>query len=235
MKNYAELSKKMVDILGLKKEPVAVKLIKKGETFPEGYIVTEVPVRHCQSVMRARDGEMLIIPAEKNACPVGSSALGEGPMPEKVKVGEFHHNMGMYDTVEAAARTMAGRPQLPSGSVIATAVAPLSRTTVDPDVIIVTGQPEQMFWIVPAAATFIDGGRVTLEMAAVQAACADSTVVPYVTGNINISLGCFGCRKTSSIGPDEMLVGIPGKKLEAVVSALEKMNAKPIPGSRAKA
>jgi uncharacterized protein (DUF169 family) len=91
-----------------------------------------------------------------------------------------------------------------------------------------------MFWLVPAATTFTEGGRVTVEMAAVQAACADSTVVPYITGNINISLGCLGCRKTSSIGPDEMIVGIPAKKLEALVAALEKMGAKAIPNARAK-
>jgi uncharacterized protein (DUF169 family) len=234
MKDYAELSKKMMYILGLKKEPVAIKLIKKGESLPEGYKVSETPLRHCQSVMKARDGEMICLPAEKNACPVGSSALGEGPLPEKVRAGEFHHNMGMYDTPEAAAKTMAVRPQLPPGTVIATAVAPLSKTKVDPDVIVVTGQPEQMFWLVPAATTFTEGGRVTVEMAAVQAACADSTVVPYITGNINISLGCLGCRKTSSIGPDEMIVGIPAKKLEALVAALEKMGAKAIPNARAK-
>ncbi|QLH74180.1 MAG: DUF169 domain-containing protein [Methanomassiliicoccales archaeon] len=232
--NYAELSKKLVDALGLKTEPVAVTLIKKGQSIPEGYQVVDSAMRHCQSIMKARKGAVLCIPAEKNACPVGASALGETPLPEKVRSGEFHHNMGMYDTDQAAARTMSVRPSLPTGSTIATVVSPLSKALVKPDVVVVVGQPEQMFWIIPAAQTYDKGGRVTVEMAAVQASCVDSTVIPIDTGNVNISLGCFGCRKTSDISPDEMLVGIPWNKFEGTVAAIEKMAQSAIPKSRAK-
>jgi uncharacterized protein (DUF169 family) len=235
MSSFAELSKKMVDILGLKTEPVAVTLIKKGQPIPEGYTVTETPLRHCQSIMRARKGEMLVIPAAKQACPVGASALGMVPLPDKVKSGEFHYNMGMYESTNSASKTIASRPALETGSIIATAVSPLSKAKIAPDVVIVVGIPERVFWIAPAASTFQDGGRVTVEMAAVQASCADSTVVPYITGNVNLSLGCFGCRKTTDIAPEEMLVGIPAAKLEKLVAAIEKMGAGAIPKSRAKA
>ena len=91
----------------------------------------------------------------------------------------------------------------------ATVIAPLSKATLKPDVVVITGTQEQVFWLLPAASTFSVGGRVTINMAAVQAACADSTVLPYLTGNVNISLGCFGCRKTTDIAPEEMLVGSP--------------------------
>lgn len=235
MSNYAELSKKMVDILGLNTEPVAVTLIKKDQPIPDGYTVTESPLRHCQSIMRARKGEKLVVPAAKQACPVGASALGMVPLPDKVKSGEFHYNMGMYESAEAACKTCASRPSLETGSIIATAVSPLSKATIAPDVVVVVGMPEQIFWIAPAASTFQEGGRVTVEMAAVQASCADSTIVPYLTGNINLSLGCFGCRKTTDIAPEEMLVGIPASKLEMLVAAIEKMGATAIPKSRVKA
>ncbi|HXZ23788.1 MAG TPA: DUF169 domain-containing protein [Methanomassiliicoccales archaeon] len=232
--DYAEMSKKMVEILGLRSEPVAITLIKKGQPYPAGYVEPETPIRHCQSIMRARHGEKLVVPAAKQACPVGGSALGLVPLPDKVKAGEFHHTMGMYETANAAAKTIADRPALETGSMIATAVAPLSKATIEPDVVVVTGMPEQVFWLLPAATTFSVGGRVTVEMAAVQASCADSTVVPYLTGNVNISLGCFGCRKTTDIKPEEMLVGIPAKKLPELVKNLEQMGAGPIPKSRAK-
>lgn len=239
MTNYAELSKKLVDILGLKTEPVAVTLIKKGEAIPEGYHVVDNATRHCQSIMKARKGDMLCIPAEKNACPVGASVLGEVPVPEKVKSGEFHHNMGMYETPAGAAKTIAVRPTLPTGSTIATVVSPLSMAKVKPDVVIVVGLPEQLFWIIPAAQTFEDGGRVTVEMASVQASCVDSTVIPIERDHVNISLGCFGCRKTSDISPEEMLVGIPWTKFPKTVKAIEQMNGTPekpgpIPKSRQK-
>jgi uncharacterized protein (DUF169 family) len=230
----AEDSKKLVEILGLKKEPVAITLIKKGMTAPEGYAEPETPIRHCQAIMRARKGEMLLVHSDKQACPVGASSLGLSAAPEKVKSGEFHYNMGMYGSQEAARKTIESRPSLETGSVEAIALAPLSKAKMKPDVVVVTGTPEQVFWLIPAASTFSVGGRVTVEMAAVQASCADSTVVPYLTGNVNISLGCFGCRKTTDIAPEEMLVGIPGTKLPEIVAAVDKMKEGPIPKSRAK-
>jgi uncharacterized protein (DUF169 family) len=225
MSKYAEMSKKIVDTLGLRKEPVAITLIKKGQSIPEGYSEPATPIRHCQSIMRARHGEMLVVPGSKQACPVGGSALGLVPLPEKVKSGEFHHNMGMFETSEGAAKTMAARAHLEQGSFIATAVAPLSKATLEPDVVVFTGTPEQMFWLIPAASTFSLGGRVTVDMAAVQASCVDSTVIPYVTGNVNISLGCFGCRKTTDILPEEMLVGVPKNKLAEIARSLDKLAA----------
>jgi uncharacterized protein (DUF169 family) len=225
MSKYAEMSKKIVDTLGLKKEPVAITLIKKGQPYPEGYSEPATPVRHCQSIMKARHGEMIVVPGNKQACPVGGSALGLVPLPEKVKSGEFHHNIGMYETPEAASKTLAARAHLEPDKYIATALAPLSKATLEPDVVVFTGTPEQMFWLIPAATTFNLGGRVTVDMAAVQASCVDSTVIPYVTGNVNISLGCFGCRKTTDIAPEEMLVGVPGKKLAELAKSLEKMAA----------
>jgi uncharacterized protein (DUF169 family) len=228
-------SKVLVEALGLKYEPVAITLIKKGMTEPEGYVLPDKPIRHCQAIMRARKGESLIVRADKQACPVGSSSLGITPVPEKVSSGEFHFNMGMYGGQEAAKETIEQRPSLEAGSVEATAVAPLSKAKMKPDVVVVTGTPEQVFWLIPAASTFSVGGRVTVEMAAVQASCADSTVIPFVTGKVNISLGCFGCRKTTDIAPEEMLVGIPGSKIAELVSAVQKMAEGPIPKSRAKA
>lgn len=232
--SYAEMSKKIIDTLGLRTEPVAITLIKKGQPLPAGYAEPEKPIRHCQSIMRAKHGEMIVVPAAKQACPVGASSLGLVPLPDKVKSGEFHYGMGLYESPAQASKTMAVRPSLETGSVIAVALVPLSKTTLEPDVVVIVGLPEQVFWLVPASTTFSVGGRVTVEMAAVQASCVDSTVVPYVTGNVNISLGCYGCRKTTDIKPEEMLVGIPFKRLPEIVKALDKMGAGAIPKSREK-
>ncbi len=234
MEDYVVLSKKMVDILGLKHEPVAVTLIKRGQAPPVGYSESKSNIRHCQSIMRARKGESLWIPAAKHACPAGASALGMIPTPEKVASGEFHCNLGLYDKPETSKKMIDARPTLEQGSVIGTAVSALSRASLSPDVVIVTGTPEQVYWILPAATTFTEGGRVTVDMATAQATCVDETIIPYLTGNVNISLGCFGCRKATDIAPEEMLVGIPGGKLESIVAALEKMAAGPIPKSRVK-
>ncbi|MGD0056667.1 MAG: DUF169 domain-containing protein [Methanomassiliicoccales archaeon] len=61
----------MVSILGLKHEPVAITLIKSGQPISSGSIETAENLRHCQSTMKARKRESLVIPANKPACPSG--------------------------------------------------------------------------------------------------------------------------------------------------------------------
>ena len=75
--------------------------------------MTETPVRHCGTIMRARKGEKLLVTPEKEACPVGASALGMVPVPEKVASGEFHANMGMYKDPAAAKHTLEMRTSFP--------------------------------------------------------------------------------------------------------------------------
>jgi uncharacterized protein (DUF169 family) len=234
MSDYSAMAHEMKEVLGLKHEPVAITLIKKGDAMPADYPLTENPVRHCGTIMRARHGEKLLVTPDKEACPVGASALGMVPVPEKVASGEFHHNMGMYKDPAAAKATLELRTSFPFGSVIAVAASPLSKATLVPDVVVFTVLPEQAFWLIPAAATFEEGGRVSVEMAAVQASCVDATIIPIVKGKTNISLGCFGCRKTTDIMADEMFVGIPFKNFEGVVKAVKALGAGAIPKSRAK-
>lgn len=223
MTDYAKCSQVIKEVLELKSEPVAVTLIKKGESLPEGYQVPEKNIRHCQSIMRARRGEKLLLTGEKHACPVGGSALGILPIPDKVRSGEFHFNIGMFENIAAAKKMIDERPQLDLGSIIATAVSPLSTTQIEPDVVIVTGTPEQMYWLLPVADRFKEGGKVLVELEPFQASCAYSTVYPYLHDSMALSIGCYGCRKSTDLEPSEMLVGIPASKLEEVVEALQRI------------
>ncbi|AKB30166.1 hypothetical protein MSSAC_3846 [Methanosarcina siciliae C2J] len=231
--DYTQLAEKLVKFLDLKYEPVAVKVIKKGEPIPEGYHEPEKNLRHCQSIMKARKGESFVIPAGKHACVVGASSLGLIPTPEKVVLGEFHHNLGMFDSVEAAAGMISKRPAFEPESRIATVVGPLKDAKIEPDVVILVDRPETIYWIIPAS-TYYKGGRVNFSSAAFQATCADTTILPSLTGEINVSLGCFGCRKATDIENDEMLIGIPFNKLEEIVNALEKLYEGPMPKARQK-
>ncbi|WP_370571713.1 DUF169 domain-containing protein [Methanomethylovorans sp.] len=232
MKNV-ELSEKLVKILNLRYEPVAVKLIKKGQHLPEGFIEPANNIRHCQSIMRARKGESFIIPAEKHACVVGASSLGLVTMPPKVKAGEFHANIGLFECADAAANMISQRFELEENSTIATVVGPLKDFEFEPDVVVLVDVPETLYWLVPAA-TFFEGGRQAFSTAAFQATCVDSTIIPLLTGKMNMSLGCFGCRRSTDIKNDEMIAGIPYVNLEKMVEALEKIHEGPMQKARKK-
>ena len=220
--NNQEMSKKLKKYLDLRHEPVAVKLVKKGEQIPEGYDETDKSITHCVSIMRARNGESLVIPADKHAGPVGASSLGLVPLSQKVMCGDFHCNLGMYKTPEAAAKMIAGRCEFEGESMIATVVCPLEDADFEPDVVIIVDIPETIYLLVPAR-TYEEGGRVNFSTASFQATCADCTATPMITGDINMSLGCYGCRRRTDMGRDEILMGIPMKRLEPIIRALENM------------
>jgi len=231
MVKHEELAAKLKTILGLESEPVAVTLIRDQMDIPEGYSLPEKNISHCQSIMRAKKGEMLYLPAEKHGCPVGASSLGLLPIPDKVASGEFHYNIGMFESPEVAKRMIDQREELEPGSVIGTAVAPLRDARVKPDVVIIIGLPEQLYWIV-VASTYRRGGRMTFDTAAFQATCVDSTLIPLRTGRPNLSLGCYGCRRRTDIKPEEMLASIPFGMVEEIVGVLEKLSTGPIPKAR---
>ncbi|MDY0387518.1 MAG: DUF169 domain-containing protein [Methanolobus sp.] len=231
--NNTEISQKLTEILELRHEPVAVKLIKKGEKIPDGFNEPDSNIRHCQSIMRAKNGESFVIPADKHACVVGASSLGLTPTPAKVEEGEFHVNIGMFESADAAANMIAQRSELEEGSTIATVVGPLKEFKIKPDVVILVDLPETLYWLVPAA-TFFEGGRQAFSTAAFQATCVDSTIIPMLTGKMNLSLGCYGCRRLTDIGNDEMIAGIPYGNLEKMIEALEKIHEGPMQKARRK-
>ncbi|MEZ5336342.1 MAG: DUF169 domain-containing protein [Methanolobus sp.] len=231
--NNAEISDKLVKLLDLRYEPVAVKIVNKGEKIPEGFDEPEKNIRHCQSIMRARKGESFVIPAGKHACMVGASSLGLVPLPPKVKEGEFHANLGMFDCSDAAANMISQRLEFEKESTIATVVGPLRNFKTKPDIVIIVDLPETLYWLIPAA-TFFEGGRQAFSTAAFQATCVDSTIIPITSGEMNISLGCYGCRRATDIENDEMIAGIPYNNLEKIIESLERIHDGPMQKARKK-
>lgn len=226
-----QISEKLKEILDLRYEPVAVKLVHKGDEIPEMFDTPSKKIRHCQSIMRARKGEGFVIPSDMHACVVGGSSLGLLPTPEKVRSGELHHNLGMFGSDEAASKMIEERTELEEGSVIATVVCPLKDADFEPNVVIVVDLPETLYWLM-AATAYEKGGRVNTSTAPFQATCVDSTVIPLTTGRINLSLGCSGCRKATDIQNDEMLIGIPFKELPKIVKILEEIHEGPMKKTR---
>ena len=226
LKTNADYAEKMKSILKLRAEPVAVKLIKEGEKYPNGPKVPSSQLSHCQAVFRAKKGECISMPLEMTNCHVGAAVLGMTETPEKVVSGEFHAGTGIHDSVGAAARTIKERVLIPYKT-IGEVVCPLKNADFVPDAVVVIDIPERIYWIA-AMMTAEKGGRAEFSTAPFQCACEDATAVPIVKGSPNISLGCFGCRKKTDMLADEMACGIPYALMDGYVSRLERYSEGPI-------
>jgi uncharacterized protein (DUF169 family) len=142
------------------------------------------------------------------------------PTPDKVASGEFHGGMGMFDSVEAAKEMIDARLMV-GYKTIGEVVCPLKKADFVPDVVILVDIPERIYWIVPLEVA-AKGGRVQFSTAPYQCCCEDIDAVPLITDRPNISLGCFGCRKRTTMQADEMAIGIPYNRMAAYAERLDR-------------
>jgi uncharacterized protein (DUF169 family) len=226
------ISQKIKQILGLDSLPLAIKIVKIDEPLPN---IRSSPQksRYCQLLMHARKGQILMLTAEDLACPAAKAALGFAPLPEKIASGEMLCSLGLYMTKEAAAKTMSMIPRIKLGEAKAVVAGPLRDFILTPDVIVVEGLPEQIMWLC-LARNFKEGGRLNFNSSIFQCCCVDVTVVPYITGEVNISPGCYGCREATDTPPEHMFMGIPFRLLTEMVNSLEFLSKKAMPAVREK-
>jgi len=57
---------------------------------------------------------------------------------------------------------------------------------------------------------------------------------PYLTGEVNISPGCYGCREATNTSPEHMFMGIAAKLIPEIVGFLEYLSKKAMPTVREK-
>jgi uncharacterized protein (DUF169 family)/NAD-dependent dihydropyrimidine dehydrogenase PreA subunit len=229
---FAEWATTLKDILRLRWEPVAISLIPAGDPLPDVPIPAE-RLRYCQSLMAARRGRRLMLPANRHACPDGTSILGLTAMPAKLASGELYILFHKLDSIEAAQRMVHERPHLKPRTIDATVVTPLADAAAEPQVVAVFAQPEQIMWLCMSA-SYYTGHRFDFHASGYNAQCVETTLIPYTTGEPNISFGCYGCRASSDIGDDLMFMGIPVDLMPTVVRGLTELGKKAIPQSRAK-
>lgn len=222
----SEIIKKTV---GLNAEPVGVKFL---ESVPSGIPRAE-DHRFCQLVMRARKGESHFFTSEDITCPAAAAALGFKPLPPKLKDGSMLCGYGIFKDADSAVKVMEEMPRIEQGKYKAVMAKPLKDFEETPDVVVFEDSAENLMWI--ALAYLNDnGGRLEFSTSILQAVCVDSVVLPHLKQDINMSLGCYGCRDATDAAPHEALLGFPGSKLNMVAENLKHLDKQAIHHSRAK-
>ncbi|NCO42385.1 MAG: hypothetical protein COZ06_29235 [Armatimonadetes bacterium CG_4_10_14_3_um_filter_66_18] len=225
------IAAKLKENLDLATEPVAVKWLERVDEVA-GFQARQSS-RFCQALMEARHGLKALLTPENIYCPASAAAFGFKPRPEKLASGEMLVAFGIFGNATAARRTVESMPQLPAGKYAAVALCPLAEAPFDPDVVIVEGAAEQVMWLA-LADRFDQGGRMEFSTGVLQATCVDAALLPFVTGKVNASFGCYGCRDATDMEPGEAVIGFPGNRLPEMARNLEGLAAKAIPKVRQK-
>ncbi|MEA5018800.1 MAG: DUF169 domain-containing protein [Gordonibacter sp.] len=229
---YVEWQRVIMEKLGLRWQPVAVSLIDKDELLPDVPMPPENQ-RFCQAMMAARRGASILMPPHRHSCPDGTSIFGMTGVPEKLATGEIYVLFHKVVNAEAAARMVAERPTLPPKSRRATYVAPLAKTVREPEVVVITGTPEQMMWLCMSM-SYYSGHRFDFHASGFNSMCVEAVLYPLTEQEPNITFGCYGCRAATDLGEDMMFMGLPIDKLPIVAQGLTELAKKAIPDSRMK-
>ena len=230
MKTYREQAEILKSTVDLHSEPVGAKFYK---TIPNNGLKEVVDHRFCQLIMRARRGEELLLTKDGITCPAAAAALGFKPLPKNLQDGSMLQGYGIFRDAESAMNVMNQMPRLEQGEYVAVAAKPLSTWEETPDVVVIEDEVEKLMWIALAYLNE-EGGRLDFSTSILQAMCVDSTVLPFKSGKINMSFGCYGCRDATDANPNEAILGIPFSKLDMTIENLKHLKSKAIDRSRAK-
>ena len=224
---------RMVEILGLSAPPVGVRFVPTAEQVPAGPRRLR-HARYCQAVMEARRGEAVLLEGGQLSCPAAASAFGIRPLPEGLRSGKGLVGFGIVADPAVGAAMFAGMARLESDSIRALELSPLDRAISVPDVVVVEDRVERLMWLALADLHTQGGERLASTTAVLQATCVDATVVPYQTGRMNLSYGCYGCRDATDLGSGEAVLGFPPARLPGILNHLEYLYTRAIPVSRSK-
>ncbi|MBE0516507.1 MAG: DUF169 domain-containing protein [Methanophagales archaeon] len=225
--DYADAQAKLMSILELRYPPVAVSLIRHKALIPEGVQELEKPMFYCAMVKYAMLGNLFYAREALHACKRGGAALGLCEIPEEEETGAFYVNKASCSCLRAAWRFVNASLNLKPGSIYATLLAPLAKTPVEPDVILIEAIPRRAFELIHATLYDI-GGSTESWISPPRQVCAYATVRPYLSGELNLTIACESARMVArEVGceylDETVLVGLPAEMLLRVIENLPRI------------
>ena len=206
------------NLLGLRVDPVAVAF--RTESPPDVPHVGIPAPAGCAYWRLAAEGQVFFTRATDHYnCPIGAHTHGVTlPADAAREVGGLLETMARIQYIR-----MDEVPTIPRrGTAFGVAIyAPLTATPVDPDVVIVQGNPKQVMLLTEA----VHAAGLPYDPAAqLRPTCA---IVPTATetGRASLSLGCIGNRVYTGLADNELYIAIPGAQLNAILEKLEAIVA----------
>lgn len=219
----ADLGQKLSEALALEGFPVGVKMIGSAAEL-DSIQYKGKPVRKldnviavCQLISQARFlGKVIAGKAGNlNICRLGGDAMG-------FDVDDYTHvYTESYFVDEKAARNMIDTmPKFERGTYEAMLVGPLHKIPVEPDVVVIYGNPAQLLRIVNGYLCD-KGGRVEFSASGDAGLCSDTVVEPMQKNIPHLALPCNGGRILSLPNLTDLACGIPYGLIPGILDGME--------------
>ena len=216
MTSYAHIEHLLTGTLGLRRRPVAIAF---RETPPEGVpaFVGSLP-SGCSFWKLAADGRTFYtVPGDHYNCPIGSYthniALPPEREPELMQTLSTMAEIGYIRMEEVPAiPRLAAPPRV-------IVYAPLGATPVDPDAVLVTGEPGRLMLLHEAAT------RSGIGVQALFGRPTCMAVPASATQSVVSSMGCIGNRVYTGLPDSELYTAVSGTQIRAVAEQLATIAA----------
>jgi len=220
-----ECSDKIEHLLKLFTAPIGVKLFKSIAELPEEAQRTDRKCTVCQLVAFTRmdikfQDKVIYATEDDILCALGGSALGFYELPEDMASGE--RALQVYsDNVEANKKMMSDVIRIEPGQHQGILVAPLSKMSISPDVILVFCASSQMVRFAYAA-SWRNGRLLECKTNGHQGICSEAIAAPYLLREPRIALPCYGSHRFALVRDEEFVFGFPAELLEEITFGLER-------------
>ena len=224
LRKWQKLGMELHDKLRLLTFPLAVRFISDLEKeIPKGAMRPKALGRQmtlCQSfTMARRSGLNMVQTLEDNQCTTSSICHGWGEI-DTNDLLQSQVISGYHANPEAERKFSLNRKLLPAGQFSGMVISPLPKTIIEPMVVLVYGNPAQIFHLVQSLT--YHGRTITSNFYGYGESCMKGLIDPFLTGEPQVVLPGTGDRGAALTTDDEMAMGIPSALLQEAVDNLFK-------------
>jgi len=224
MRKWADTARAFDSYLRLRTFPLAFKLFASADALDKvkGIRRLEHKPRMCQLITLARvHGWTLGATADELGSPVCASIIGLAEPPPELMEGKTLSGI-MYKTARDASQHEKAVPRLPAGKYKAVAVAPLAGNKFEPDIVLIYGNPAQIFMLV-AAIQWEDFESLPFHCVG-ESSCSDAIARCYLTAKPSIALPSYAERRYGQAQDDEMVIALPAISADKVLRGLKGLH-----------
>lgn len=218
-KNYAEMAAYLVALLGLSRQPVAIRFCSHDADYqasPYHEPVNGLP--YCTAVAKATAGGRYKMDAAHCRCGAAATALGLQPLDEYRASGQLYVDLKVYRDLAVSRQIVQDMVYCPTSN-RGVEIGPLEKSIFTPDMILLILPPKAGMRLLQGYAYHF-GQLKDIKMAGMCAICQECTSYPYVKGSMNVSLLCAGTRCVGRWAQQELGVGIPYSQLLQVIDGI---------------
>ena len=222
-KKNNDRSRELKEMLLLRYEPIAIKMIESEEQIPQNaihpYRDLGKHIALCQAfAMTKRNKKTFFMDKSSEWCWNPLIGFGLVECAEGSKAFEVVcKNLGIRD-IESAREFFAHFPTLPFGKYLGIVSAPLNACEFEPDVVLIyanNAQLRNMVWAIKN----ITGKLVETQLDAIDS-CVYSCVVPLNKGEYRVTLPDMGEYERASAEEDEIILSVPKEHIDELITGL---------------